>query len=103
MYKITLYVPVTHVESVKAAMFAAGAGRIGHYDCCAWQVLGVGQFRPLAGANPFIGQVGAVEAVAEYKVEMVCDKEALKPAILALKASHPYEEPAYDVVQLLAF
>jgi hypothetical protein len=102
MYKITLYVPVTHAEPVKQAMFAAGAGRIGNYDSCAWQVLGVGQFRPLAGANPFLGQVGAVESVAEYKVEMVCADDCLRPAIQALKAIHPYEEPAYDVVKLLA-
>lgn len=101
MYKITLYVPVTHVESVKAAMFGAGAGRIGNYDCCAWQVLGVGQFRALAGANPFLGQIGAVEPVAEYKVEMVCAADSLKPAIQALKVAHPYEEPAYDVIKLL--
>ena len=73
MYKITFYVPVTHVEQVKQAMFAAGAGRIGDYDCCAWQILGVGQFRPLAGATPFIGQLNTLEQVAEYKVEMVAD------------------------------
>ena len=102
MYKITLYAPVTHVESVKQAMFAAGAGRIGNYDSCAWQVLGVGQFRPLAGANPFLGQVDVIESVAEYKVEMVCHEDCLSSAIQALKASHPYEEPAYDVVKLLA-
>lgn len=83
-------------------MFAAGAGRIGDYDSCAWQVLGVGQFRPLAGAKPFLGDVGVVEQVAEFKVEMVCTAEAVYRAIAALKASHPYEEPAYDVVKLLA-
>lgn len=101
MYKITLYVPVTHVEHVKTALFAVGAGRIGNYDSCAWQVLGTGQFRALAGANPFLGQVGAVEPVAEYKVEMVCSADYLNAAIQALKSSHPYEEPAYDVIKLL--
>ena len=53
MYKVTFYAPPSHVERVKTAMFNAGAGRIGNYDCCAWQVLGVGQFRPLADAKPF--------------------------------------------------
>lgn len=100
MYKITFYVPVTHVELVKHAMFAAGAGRIGHYDCCAWQALGVGQFRPLAEAKPFVGTHDVIELVAEYKVDMVCVKENIVAAIAALKKNHPYEEPAYDVVQL---
>ena len=102
MYKITFYVPVSHVEVVKQAMFAAGAGRIGHYDCCAWQVLGVGQFRPLMGATPFLGEIDHIEQVAEYKVEMVCATEHIMLALATLKASHPYEEPAYDVVQLLS-
>ena len=101
MYKITFFVPVTHVESVKTALFAAGAGRIGDYDACAWQVLGIGQFRPLPGANPFLGEVGAVETVAEYRVELVCADDSLKAAVAALRASHPYEEPAYDVVHLV--
>ena len=101
MYKITFYVPVTHVEAVKQAMFVAGAGRIGDYDCCAWQVLGVGQFRPLAGAKPFIGQIDQIEQVAEYKVEMVCEESVLLSAINALKANHPYQQPAYDVIKTL--
>lgn len=101
MYKLTFYVPVTHVEIVKSALFAAGAGRIGDYDCCAWQVLGVGQFRPLTGATPFLGQIGEIEQVAEYKVEMVCAQAVLTAVMSALKASHPYEQPAYDVVKLL--
>lgn len=102
MYKITFYVPVSHVEAVKSAMFAAGAGRIGDYDCCAWQVLGVGQFRPLIGATPFIGEIDHIEQVAEYKVEMVCATAHIMLVLAALKSSHPYEEPAYNVVQLLS-
>lgn len=101
MYKITFYVPDTHLESVKAALFNAGAGRVGNYDSCAWQVKGQGQFRPLAGSNPFIGEHGLLEALDEYKVELVCDDANIHAAIAALKSAHPYEEPAYDVVQLL--
>lgn len=101
MVRIAFYVPETHLEQVKAALFAAGAGRIGAYDCCAWQVKGQGQFRPLAGSNPFIGQQGVVEVLDEYKVELVCDDGQLHAALAALKLSHPYEEPAYDVVPLL--
>lgn len=103
MYKITVYVPETHLTELKQALFAAGAGRVGNYDCCAWQVKGEGQFRPLAGANPFLGQVGAVETVAEYKVELVCEPDHIRAAIAALKTAHPYEEPAYDVVRLEIF
>lgn len=101
MYKITFYVPVTHVETVKEALFAAGAGRIGDYDRCSWQVLGLGQFRPLDGAKPFLGRVGAVEPVAEYRVELVCADDCLRAAVAALRNAHPYEEPAYDVMHLV--
>lgn len=100
-YKLCFYVPVTHLESVKQALFAAGAGKIGNYDCCAWQVLGQGQFRPNHLAQPFLGQANQIEEVAEYKIEMICAKPYLKAAISALKQAHPYEEPAFDVLALV--
>jgi len=101
MYQIVFYVPESHLEPVKQALFKAGAGKIGDYDCCAWQTLGQGQFRPLDGSDPYLGQIGEVEQVAEYKVELVCVKAALKPAITAMLAAHPYEEPAYSISALL--
>lgn len=101
MLKITFYVPASHLEAVKAAMFAAGAGRIGAYEACAWQVPGQGQFRPLAGSQPFIGEQGRIETVDEYRVEMVCADALVAAAIAALKSAHPYETPAYDVVRVL--
>jgi len=100
LFKLCFTVPVANVEAVKAAVFAAGAGRVGLYDSCAWQVLGEGQFRPLAGSQPHIGQQGEVEKVAEYRVEMVCTAEHLSAALKALRAAHPYEEPAIDVWRL---
>ncbi|UXD87243.1 NGG1p interacting factor NIF3 [Thalassolituus hydrocarboniclasticus] len=100
MYKLVFYVPVAELESVKTAVFAAGAGNIGEYQECCWQVLGAGQFRPSAAANPFIGQAGKLESVEEYRVEMVCEDACIRAAVQALKAAHPYEEPAYDVWQL---
>lgn len=103
MYKLCFYVPVSHVEAVKAAIFAAGAGRVGNYDSCAWQVLGEGQFRPLAGSNPFIGATGKSETVAEYKVETVCEDAVICAVVAALRAAHPYEEPAYQVWRLESF
>ncbi len=71
MYKLCSFLPASHLQPVKEALFAAGAGRIGHDDQCCWQVEGIGQFRPLPGSQPFIGAQGQVEQVAEWKVEMV--------------------------------
>ena len=103
MYKLAFFVPPSHVEQVKDAVFAAGAGRIGGYDRCAWQVLGQGQFRPLDGAKPFIGQAGEVERVDEWKVELVVADELIQSVVMALKQSHPYETPAYEVWRLEDF
>lgn len=103
MYKICFFVPADHAEKVKQAIFATGAGRIGQYDQCSWQTAGIGQFRPLSNSNPFIGEQNKLETVEEYKVEMVCDEEFIKQAIEALKASHPYETPAYEVYRMEDF
>lgn len=100
MYKISVFIPESHLEAVKTVMFTAGAGKIGDYDCCSWQTLGQGQFRPLENSNPFIGNQGNIEQVDEYKVEMVCEDSLIKPVITAMKQAHPYEEPAYDVWKL---
>ncbi len=100
MYKLGFYVPPSHLESVKAAVFAAGAGRIGNYDSCAWQTLGQGQYRPLKGSQPYKGQTGIVETVEEYRVELVCKDELIEAVIHTLRAAHPYEEPAFDIVKL---
>ena len=100
MYKLCFYVPDSHVEAVKQAVFAAGGGRIGAYDNCAWQVLGQGQFRPLAGSQPFLGGQGVLESVAEWKVELVVADELIHGAVKALRQSHPYETPAFEVWRL---
>lgn len=103
MFKLCFYVPESHLEPVKQAIFDAGGGCIGDYEQCCWQVLGEGQFRPRAGAQPYIGKQGELERVAEYRVELVCNDELIGPAVAALKAAHPYEEPAYDVWLLADF
>ncbi len=100
MFKLAFFVPESHVEQVKCAVFAAGAGRVGAYDQCSWQVLGHGQFRPLDGSQPFIGQGGVVERVQEWKVELVVADELIQQVVAALKQSHPYETPAYEVWRL---
>ncbi|MCP5206598.1 MAG: NGG1p interacting factor NIF3 [Hahellaceae bacterium] len=100
MYKLCFFVPEAQVEKVKMAIFEAGAGKIGNYDCCSWQTLGVGQFRPLAGSNPALGHHGQVEIVNEFKVECVCEVDKITAVVAALKGAHPYEEPAYEVYLL---
>lgn len=103
MYKLAFFVPDSHAEVVKAAVFAAGGGRIGDYDHCAWQTLGQGQFRPLDGSQPFLGQAGQVEVVEEWKVELVVADDLISQVVAALKQSHPYETPAYEAWRLAEF
>ncbi|MDO6461623.1 NGG1p interacting factor NIF3 [Granulosicoccaceae sp. 1_MG-2023] len=99
--QLVVYIPCDHTEAVKRALFAAGAGDYGNYDSCAWQVSGTGQFRPLAGADPFIGRPGEIEKVAEDRVEMLCQNDRLPAIIAALREAHPYEVPAFHIIPLL--
>lgn len=101
MHKIIYYVPESHLELTKSALFSAGAGRYKNYDQCCWQVLGQGQFRPLSNSNPFVGKSNQLTQIAEYRVELICEDDKLQQAIAALGAAHPYEEPAIDLVQLV--
>ena len=103
MYKLTVFIPETALAQVKAALFAAGAGTIGHYEQCCWQVQGLGQFMPLAGSTPHIGVPNTLESVDEWRVEMVVDEDVINTVITALKKAHPYETPAYDVIKVLDF
>lgn len=103
MYKLTVFIPDSHVEIVKNALFTAGAGQIGNYSHCCWQVLGQGQFMPLAGNHAFIGETDKLETVQEWRVEMVVNNDKITHVINALKQSHPYETPAYDVIKLENF
>jgi hypothetical protein len=101
MYVIIFYVPEQDATKVKSALFAAGAGKIGNYDCCAWQCSGIGQFRPLQESHPHIGLIGAVEKVNESRIEMVCADEIVRSVVEALIQAHPYEEPAYHLLKAL--
>lgn len=92
---LAVYVPETHKEQLKEALFRAGAGHIGNYDSCCWETAGTGQFRPLPGACPFLGRAGQVEQVREWKLEMAVPEECLPAVLEALKRAHPYETPAY--------
>lgn len=98
--KWVLYVPTAHTDAVRAAVFDAGAGTLGDYSQCSWTVAGAGQFLPGAGATPAIGRVGAVEHVAEDRIEVIAPAARRAAVLAALRAAHPYEEPAFDVLEL---
>ena len=95
-HKIEVYVPASHAKEVKQAMFDAGAGKLGNYDRCCFQTRGTGQFRPLEGAEPFIGSSGEEETVGEWKLEMICADDKLPAVIKAMRSVHPYETPAFQ-------
>ncbi len=101
MYRVCFYVPETNLEEVKQAMFSAGAGKIGNYSNCCWQIKGQGQYIPSADSNPHLGKPEEKHIEAEYKVEMSCADEILPEVLKALLHSHPYEEPAYEAYKII--
>ncbi|HXS85381.1 MAG TPA: Nif3-like dinuclear metal center hexameric protein [Mycobacterium sp.] len=98
--KWVIFVPVENADALREAIFAAGAGQIGDYSHCGWSVTGTGQFLPHDGANPAIGSIGAVERVVEDRVEAVAPTRLRREVLAAMRAAHPYEEPAFDVIAL---
>ena len=93
---LVVYVPEEDAEAVRSALAAAGAGAVGDYTGCAWSVTGTGEFTPHDGADPTIGQIGRHERVAERRIEMVVPPHRRDEVAAALRASHPYEEPAFS-------
>lgn len=101
-YKLVTFVPAEHVERVSQALFDAGAGRIGNYSSCSFQVKGAGTFFGEQGTSPAVGSSGKLERVEEVRVETVVPISKIDAIIRALRQSHPYEEPAFDLNQLAA-
>ena len=99
--KLVVFVPVADADRVREAVTAAGAGAIGAYDSCTFTARGEGRFRPLPGAEPVLGQVGGLEVVEECRVEAVLRRDLRTEVVAALRAAHPYEEPAFDLVELV--
>lgn len=95
MLNLVVFVPTDHVAAVVDALAGAGAGRVGEYDRCHWATEGTGSFRPLAGANPYLGERGTVEQVTEARVELVLPARSRAAVLAALREAHPYEEPAF--------
>jgi dinuclear metal center YbgI/SA1388 family protein len=100
--KHVVMAPVDVAEALVDAMAAAGAGHVGAYERCAWTTTGQGTFTPLAGAAPAVGEVGRRETLPEVRVEMVAARGARGRVVAAMRAAHPYEEPAFDVLELAA-
>ena len=100
--KLVVFVPAGDAAKVRDAITAAGAGTLGDYEACTFTSPGEGRFRPLSGANPTIGSVGDLETVEEVRIESILDRRLRGRVVAALLASHPYEEPAYDVIPLAA-
>ena len=98
--KLVVFVPVPHAEKLREAICAAGAGHLGAYDECTWFTAGQGTFRPLPGAQPAVGTVGELERVVEVRLETVVPRAARRTVLEALHQAHPYETPAYDVIEL---
>jgi hypothetical protein len=99
--KLVVFVPREALESVRDALFAAGAGRIGGYERCSWYTAGTGTFRGGEGTDPAIGESGREQRVSELRLETVYPEERHGEVIAALRRAHPYEEPAFDVYPLL--
>ena len=99
-YKLMFTVPVADADKVREAIGNAGAGKYPNYSFCSFSTLGVGRFRPEAGARPTIGTIGKMEEVEEERIEYQVDAELVDAVLAALKASHPYEEIAFDLFPL---
>jgi dinuclear metal center YbgI/SA1388 family protein len=99
-HKIVPFVPAPEAESVREALAAAGAGHVGLYSHCSFAAPGEGTFLGGAGTNPAVGQAGRLERVAELRLEMPFHRRRFAKVVEALHASHPYEEPAFDIVAL---
>src|SRR5687768_5730979 len=99
--KLVVFVPPEALDGVRDALFAAGAGRIGGYERCSWYTEGTGTFFGGEATSPTLGERGREERVAELRLETVFPEDRLDEVITALRAAHPYEEPAFDVYPLL--
>ncbi len=100
MMVIFVNIPQTALDKVAQAMFAAGAGCMDNYDQCCFVTEGIGQFRPLAGANPHIGNIAELTKVKEYKLETVCTQQNYQAVIQAMLAAHPYETPYWYAIEV---
>ena len=99
--KLIVFVPPEALDPVRDALFAAGAGRIGSYERCSWYTEGTGTFLGGQGTAPALGEAGREERVQELRLETVFPAELHEQVVTALRGAHPYEEPAFDIYELV--
>lgn len=99
--KIVTYVPSSHAEKIRKILNLFSGGKLGKYDYCSFSVPGIGRFRPLKGATPFIGKPGKREKVKEERIETIVLRKDMNKLVREIKKAHPYEEPAIDVYPLI--
>lgn len=97
LLKLAVYVPASHTDAVRDALFAAGCGEIGNYGSCSYNVEGFGTFKANEGCNPFCGNIGELHRENETRIETIMPSYIKGRVIKALLNAHPYEEPAYDI------
>lgn len=100
MYKLIFFVPESHLEKVKEALFFAGLGEDAQYSHTCWQTAGQMQFIPKPGSHPARGQIGQIYFSQDYRVEMICKKKLLRKAVKILVNVHPYDQPAYEIYKV---
>lgn len=100
LMKLSVIIPDSHVDVVRTAIFNAGAGEVGNYDCCGFMVNGTGSFRAKEGANPYVGEIGKLHNEAETRLDVVLPVWMRSRVEVALLQAHPYEVPAYEFVLL---
>jgi hypothetical protein len=100
--KLVVFVPREALDAVRDALFAAGAGRIGAYERCSWYAAGTGTFLGDETTDPAVGRSGTEQRVSELRLETVFPSGQQDAVLAALRAAHPYEEPAFDVYERLA-
>ncbi|MBP3231029.1 cytochrome C biogenesis protein [Anaerovibrio sp.] len=100
LFKLEIYIPESHLKDLQKALQSSGAGRLGNYEACLAYSRVKGTWKPLDGARPYIGEVGALSVEDELKVEVNVDKARLRQTIQAIRDIHPYEEPLINVISL---
>ncbi len=98
--KLVVFVPKEYADKVAVSLFAAGAGGIGDYDCCSFRARGMGTFFGRESTNPAVGKKGRLESVPEIRLETIVPTKRLPEVVAVLRATHPYEEPAFDIYPL---
>ena len=100
-YKVEVYLPLEALDGIRSALYKEGFGKVGNYDCCmSWYEV-KSSWRPLDGANPYLGTVGEVEFAPEYKIEFRCEEDRLRLAVDIVKKNHPYEEVGINIFELI--